>query len=453
MATLTSVTNTKTNMAAISTGAIDENDCNTPETFALLELYEECDVERQVCLRKIMTEFQEHLTERASHSLGYHLNLSCNYLMDLSPLLRFHINNVGDPFKESNFGLHSRKFEVEVLDWFAQLWEIEKDEYWGYVTNGGTEGNLQALLLGRELLPDGILYTSRESHYSIFKAARMYRMDCQIISTLTTGEIDCDDLRAKLILNKDKPAIINVNIGTTFKGAIDDLDLIIKTLEECGFSDNRFYIHCDAALYGLITPFLEQTPKFSFKKGIGSVSVSAHKLLGAPMPCGVHITRKEYVALLAQNVEYIATLDTTISGSRNGHTPIFIWYGLNIKGYKGIRLDVRKCLMNAQYLRDGLRNAGISTMLNEMSIVVVFERPLDDEFIKHWQLSCVGNMAHVVVMPHVTIKMLDDFLHDLVLKKNIWYKYGEVQPPCLANEIGVSNCNCLDHGKGLMGGN
>ncbi|KAK4422370.1 Serine decarboxylase [Sesamum alatum] len=454
MATLTSITNTKTNMAAISTGAIDENDCKKPETFVLVEPYEECDAERQVCLSKRMIEFQEHLTERTSHLLGYHLNLSCNHLMDLSPLLRFHINNVGDPFKESNLGLHSKKFEVEVLDWFAQLWEIEKDEYWGYVTNGGTEGNLQALLLGRELLPDGILYTSRESHYSIFKAARMYRMDYQIISTLTTGEIDCDDLRAKLILNKDKPAIINVNIGTTFKGAIDDLDLIIKTLEECGFSDKQFYIHCDAALYGLITPFLGQAPKISFKKPISSVSVSAHKLLGSAMPCGVHITRKRYIGLFSESIEYIATVDATISGSRNGHTPIFIWYVLNIKGYKGIQQDVRKCLMNARYLRDGLRNAGISTMLNEMSIVVVFERPLDHEFLNYWQLSCLENMAHVVVMPHVTIKMLDDFLDDLVQKRNIWYDgYGDVQPPCLAKDIGVSNCSCLDHGNGLIDGN
>ena len=31
--------------------------------------------------------------------------------------------------------------------------------------------------MGREVLPDGILYASRESHYSVFKAARMYRMD------------------------------------------------------------------------------------------------------------------------------------------------------------------------------------------------------------------------------------------------------------------------------------
>jgi glutamate/tyrosine decarboxylase-like PLP-dependent enzyme len=64
---------------------------------------------------------------------------------------------------------------VDVLDWFARLWEIE--DYWGYITSGGTEGNLHGILLGRENFKDGILYASQESHYSIFKAARMYRMD------------------------------------------------------------------------------------------------------------------------------------------------------------------------------------------------------------------------------------------------------------------------------------
>lgn len=39
------------------------------------------------------------------------------------------------------------------------------------------EGNLHGILVGRETLPDGILYASRETHYSVFKAARMYRMD------------------------------------------------------------------------------------------------------------------------------------------------------------------------------------------------------------------------------------------------------------------------------------
>lgn len=131
----------------------------------------------------------------------------------LGQLQHFSINNLGDPFIESNYGVHSRQFEVGVLDWFARLWEIEKNEYWGYITNCGTEGNLHGILVGREVLPDGILYGSRESHYSVFKAARMYRMECVKVETLISGEIDCADFKVKLLANKDKPAIINVNIG------------------------------------------------------------------------------------------------------------------------------------------------------------------------------------------------------------------------------------------------
>ena len=33
--------------------------------------------------------------------------------------------------------------------------------------------------VGRENFPDGVLYASRETHYSVFKAARMYRMDAE----------------------------------------------------------------------------------------------------------------------------------------------------------------------------------------------------------------------------------------------------------------------------------
>lgn len=70
-----------------------------------------------------------------------------------------------------------------------------------------------AQLCRREVFPDGILYASRESHYSVFKAARMYRMECEKVGTLVSGEIDCTDFKVKLLANKDKPAIINVNIG------------------------------------------------------------------------------------------------------------------------------------------------------------------------------------------------------------------------------------------------
>ncbi len=51
------------------------------------------------------------------------------------------------------------------------------------------------------------------------------------IPTLETGEINYDDLKAALVKNAGKPAILNVNIGTTVKGAVDDLDRVLEVLK------------------------------------------------------------------------------------------------------------------------------------------------------------------------------------------------------------------------------
>lgn len=188
----------------------------------------------------------------------------------------------------------------------------------------------------------------------------------------------------------------------------------------------------------------EQAPKVSFKKPIGSVSVSGHKFVGCPMPCGVQITRLEHIND-SRNVEYLASRDATIMGSRNGHAPIFLWYTLNRKGYRGFQKEVQKCLRNAHYLKDRLRAAGIGAMLNELSSTVVFERPQDEEFVRRWQLACQGDIAHVVVMPNVTIEKLDVFLNELVPKRATWFQDGKLQPPCIVSDVGKENCLCALH--------
>lgn len=163
------------------------------------------------------------------------------------------------------------------------------------------------------------------------------------------------------------------------------------------------------------------------------------------MPCGVQITRLDHINALSRNVEYLASRDATIMGSRNGHAPIFLWYTLNRKGYKGFQKEVQKCLRNAHYLKDRLREAGISAMLNELSSTVVFERPKDEEFTRKWQLACQGNIAHVVVMPSVTIDKLDNFLNELAQHRAHWYQDGKEQTPCIATDIGKDNCSCPLH--------
>lgn len=202
-------------------------------------------------IHKVIQDYKRKLEERTKNHMGYPYNLDFDY-GPLECLQKFMINNLGDPFIESNYGVHSREFEIGVLNWFARLWEIERDEFWGYVTNCGTEGNLHGILVGRETLPDGILYSSVESHYSVFKAARMYRMDAIRVDTLASGEMDYEHFRQCLLRNTDKPAIVNVNIGTTVRGAVDDLDKVIEILKDCGFDEDNFYIHCDGALFGMM---------------------------------------------------------------------------------------------------------------------------------------------------------------------------------------------------------
>ena len=67
----------------------------------------------------------------------------------VSQLQHFYTEHFSSTFMESSsHGVHAKKFEAEVLDWFAGLWGIGKEDYWGYITSSGTEGNLHGILLG-----------------------------------------------------------------------------------------------------------------------------------------------------------------------------------------------------------------------------------------------------------------------------------------------------------------
>lgn len=369
---------------------------------------------------RILDDYKKELELKTHHHMGYPYNLAFD-CRELKQFMDFSINNLGDPFIESNYGVHSRMFEVAVLDWFAKLWGISREEYWGYITSCGTEGNLQGIYIGRENLPNGVLYASEDSHYSVFKAARLYRMPAERVKSNADGSIDLSDLRDRLRHNVGKPAIINCNIGTTFKGGVDDLDGIIAALREEGYKDGiDYYIHCDGALVGIMISLLE-TEYITFRKPIGSVSVSGHKFIGSPTPCGVIITRLDYLKKLAQNVEYINSRDATIMGSRNGHAPIMMWYTLVRKGLSGIDADVHHCIQHAQYLKNKLEAGGVTdVLLNKWSNTVVF--PLSficeterERFVRKWQLACSGAYAHIVTMPNIDENKLDEFVTDYLL--------------------------------------
>ena len=340
--------------------------------------------------------------------IGYPVNLDYDYSA-LSGFLNYSINNVGDPFIESNYKVSSHKFEREILKYFGRLYKIKSSELWGYITNGGTEGNMYGIYIGREIHPKGTLYFSDNSHYSIEKIAHILRMKYKKVPSSPDGSIDLEKLEKILKRTRSTP-IFSLNIGTTMKGATDDVDGLCKVLRRLKIKD--YYIHCDAALFGAMHPFLKGSPTLSFEQPIGSLAISGHKFIGSPIPCGIVLTRKEYVKKVSSSIEYISGVDDTITGSRNGLTPMMIWYTLQTKGSKGFKKDAESCIENAKYMQSEMLKIPWPTCLNKFSNIVYFKKPRK-EVIKKWVLATQEDFSHVVVMQTVSKKKIDRFVNDI----------------------------------------
>eukprot|EP00754_Rhynchopus_humris_P045652 Rhum_TRINITY_DN5137_c0_g1::Rhum_TRINITY_DN5137_c0_g1_i1::g.16518::m.16518/K01590/hdc, HDC; histidine decarboxylase len=382
----------------------------------------------------VLEEYREYLDDRSRFHFGYPYNLHYDH-QEIFDCMKYSINNLGDPFVESNYSVHSRKFELDVLAFFADLWKIPEDKYWGYVTACGTEGNLHSILCAREMHPEGILYASEDSHYSVFKACSYYKIEYRKIRATSTGEMDYEHFKEELSKNTHRHAILVANIGTTVKGAVDSVDAQVEVMTGLGLTRDKWFIHCDGALYALMLPFMKEFEQVDFTKQIDSMCVSGHKFLGCPMPCGVVICRKENLDNVTQEIEYLNSVDTTIMGSRNGHAPIFLWYSLQKGGLESLNQKVKKCHANARLLTTMLRDRGVEAMLNERSTTVVLTRP-PEPFVKHWQLACQGDIAHVVVMPNVTVEKIIQFVDEIAdAVKGTWspYNYNTENPIALSD--------------------
>lgn len=375
--------------------------------------------------RTRLQETLQRIDQKAETLVGYPCNQAFDY-SELLPFLAYHMNNVGDPFADTNYGPNTHDFEREVIQTQAGFTRAPSDDYWGYITNGGTEGNLYGLYLARELYPDGIVYYSEDTHYSVAKSLRVLRTRSIMIRSQENGEIDYDDLRETLRIHRDSPPIVFANAGTTMKGAVDNVQRIKRMIDELRIPSS--YIHVDAALSGMILPFVEAPDHWNFEAGADSISTSGHKMIGSPLPCGMVIARKKNVERIARSVEYVGVLDTTLTGSRNAFTPLVLWYAMKRLGAVGMKQNVQSCLKMADYTISELEKRGIPAWRNKNSITVVFPRP-SDEVIKKWQIAPYGEIGHLITMPHVEKRTVDQFVADYLAHPTSQKTRCSIAPP------------------------
>ena len=351
----------------------------------------------------------ENIEQARNNFLGYPVSKDFDF-SELYKFLEYPINNLGDPFEDSTYKVHTHDMEKEVIDFFASFFRANPKDYWGYVTNGGSESNLYGLYIARELYPKAMVYYSESTHYSVKKNIHLLNIPSITIRAQANGEIDYQDLENTLQFNRHKPAIILTTFGTTMMEAKDDVSKIKGLLKKLAIQDH--YIHCDAALSGCYGPFIEPRIPFDFQDGADSISISGHKFIGSPFPSGVVITKRSYKDRISKGISYIGSFDTTITGSRNGHSPLFLWYAIKKLGVEGLEKRYRHCEETARYCVEKLNEYGITAWRNDKAITVVFPK-VSNAVKEKWQLA-TEDVSHVICMPNVTKKQIDAFIQDMI---------------------------------------
>lgn len=345
--------------------------------------------------------------------IGYPVAKDFDYSR-LYEFLKHPLNNVGDPYEDSTYKVQTHEMEREVVDFFAKLYRADPTDYWGYVTNGGSESNLYGLYLARESFSNAMVYFSESTHYSVRKNIHLLNLPSITIRAQENGELDYEDLENTLLLNRDKPAIVLTTFGTTMTEAKDDVSKVKRILKKLAIQNH--YIHCDAALAGSYGAFIEPRIPFDFADGADSISISGHKFIGSPFPSGVIIAKRSLRDRIARGISYIGSLDTTITGSRNGHSPLFLWYAIKKMGIKGLEERYRYSLEIAEYCKNELIKIGINAWTNPGAITVVLPK-VSDSIKKKWQLA-TEDITHVICMPNVSKQQIDEFIKDITTEKN-----------------------------------
>ncbi|MCL4199883.1 hypothetical protein KJZ67_00900 [Patescibacteria group bacterium] len=256
----------------------------------------------------------------------------------------------------------TQKIESEIIHKLIDLFHGKHNSVAGYVTSGGTEGNIFSVWLGRSYLQKKypvrricLLQTSL-THYSIRKAASICNIETYTIPLHPKKwNIDTDRIQATIKRLYDKGYrgfIIPVTIGYTSTGTSDDVELITQELIRIKkiYSDTDMYLWIDAALNGLVEPFINPSfHPFSYPL-VHAIVLDFHKFGLVPFGAGIVLYKNTLRQYIEKPIDYLSETDTTLLGSRSGVPAISIWMMIHSLGKTGYTNLVRAQINNKNML-------------------------------------------------------------------------------------------------------
>ncbi|MGD7002676.1 pyridoxal phosphate-dependent decarboxylase family protein [Corynebacterium halotolerans] len=177
----------------------------------------------------------------------------------------------------------------------------------GVFTSGGTQSNLQALVIARgkalaraeaaglehsTALPRVRFFATGNTHYSVARAAHLLGLGEEGLVQVRqddSGRIDTVDLDHRLTAAHRQgllPAAVIATAGTTDRGAIDPLPEIAEICHRHGV-----HLHVDAAYGGALLVSPARRTWLAGISGADSVTVDFHKGFFQPVACSAIVVR------------------------------------------------------------------------------------------------------------------------------------------------------------------
>jgi tyrosine decarboxylase / aspartate 1-decarboxylase len=220
----------------------------------------------------------------------------------------------------------------------------------GFITSGGTESNMSALRLARDIAgaSDPEVVMPESAHYSFRLGAELLGMR---VREIPIG----DDLRPRMsevesLINRDTVALVCSAPEGDF-GIIDPVEEFSEIAVRRGI-----YLHVDGAFGGFILPFMRDlgidVPPFDFAlPGVTSIMTDGHKLGLLPVATGFFLVRDTSVLGAIPTEE---TLIHTLTATKPGTHAAAAWAVMKRLGREGYMARVRQTLDLVEHVADGI---------------------------------------------------------------------------------------------------
>ena len=266
----------------------------------------------------------------------------------------------------------------------------------GFITSGGTESNVSALRLARNLssISEPEVVMPESAHYSFHVGAEL--LGIRIREAPLGRDFMPDMDQVERLINRNTVALV-------CSAPEGNFGLLDPVADFAGLARrNGLYLHVDGAFGGFILPFMRElgrdVPPFDFGlPGVSSFMTDGHKLGLMPVATSFFLVRDRAM------LEAIPTEETVIhnlTATKAGERAAVAWAVMRRLGREGYEESARRVLRVVEIVADGIEAIdGLRLMVRPFITVVNFTSDAYDMEKVHIELEARG-WGHTFGMAH-----------------------------------------------------